>query len=159
MDTSQKNPVKTGVSMEKSITLEIELYDIIEHKKVSRQVTFTHTTNDLGEIPEWMKYEKTGRYHSEQNVFAARIGRGGQKLHSTSGSLIYFTDEAQATKCGWLRFGKKPIYTDSEGRMFFFDRSVGIRNRQAEIETFADMYVDSPFATQQEYYGSIKAGA
>lgn len=145
--------------MEKTITLEIELYDIIEHKKVSRQVTFSHTTNDLGEIPEWMKSNTTGRYYSADNVFAARIGRGGQKLHSTSGSLIYFTDEAHATKCGWLRYGKKPIFTDSEGRMFFFDRRVGIRNRQAEIETFADMYVDSPFATQQEYYGSIKAGA
>lgn len=145
--------------MEKTITLEIELYDIIEHKKVSRQVTFSHTTNDLGEIPEWMKYSKSGWYRSADNVFAARIGRGGQKLHSTSGSLIYFLDEEQATKCGWLSYGKKPIFTDSEGRLFFFDKRVSIRNRQAEIETFADMYVDSPFATQQEYYGSIKAGA
>jgi hypothetical protein len=146
--------------MEKSITLEIELYDFIERKKVSRQVTFTHTTNDLGEIPEWMKYEKSGWYRSEDNVFAARIGRGGQKLHGTHGSLVYFTDEAQAKKSGWLRSSNsKPIYTDSEGRMFFFDRKTSIRNRQAEIETFADMYVDSPFATQQEYYGSIKAGA
>jgi hypothetical protein len=43
--------------------------------------------------------------------------------------------------------------------MYFFDRRCSIRNAQAEIKTWSDLYIDSPLATQQQYYGSIKAGA
>jgi len=144
--------------MEREITLPIELYDSIQGKKITRDVTFIFSGSYAATeaVPYFdVRSQSSGRYYSEGKQFAARIGQG-QKLHGANGSIIFFKDPEQARKCGWLNFGKKPLFTDADGVMYFFDRRCSIRNAQANIETWADLYVDSPFATQQEYYGSIK---
>ena len=134
--------------MDKEITLAIELYDLISMQKITRNVTFYASGANESD---------TGFYDSKDHQFAARIGRG-VKLHSTDGTLVFFKDAEQAKKCGWLRFGRKPLFTDADGVMYFFKRDCSIRNAQAEIVTWSDLYIDSPIATQQKYYGSIKAG-
>lgn len=131
--------------MEREITLPIGLYDSIQGKTITRDVTFIL----LG------SHAETGRYYSQGHLFAAQIGQG-EKLHSADGSIIFFKDPEQARKLGWTQFGRKPLFTNADGVMYFFDRSCSIRNRQAHIKTWADLYVGSPIATQQEYYGSIK---
>jgi hypothetical protein len=145
--------------MEREITLAIELYDSISMQKITRDVTFyasgSFTTNDS--VPYANEFG-TGFYYSKDHQFAARIGRG-VKLHSTDGTIVFFKNPEQAKKSGWLQFGRKPLFTDADGVMYFFQRSCSIRNAQAEIVTWADLYIDSPVATQQQYYGSIKAGA
>ena len=139
--------------MEKAINVQIELYDSASRQKIARDITF-YAQGDQPLVDEF----GTGRYYSKGNIFAAQIGNGN-KLHSTDGSIIFFTDAERAKKLGWLQFGRKPLCTDADGVMYFFDRRCSIRNAQAEIKTWSDLYIDSPLATQQQYYGSIKAGA
>jgi len=142
--------------MEREITLPIELYDSIQGKKITRDVTFTHGYYlDTPEQIAFFEEQTSGRYYSEGKQFAAQIGNG-EKLHGADGTIIFFKDAEQARKCGWLNFGKKPLFTDADGVMYFFDRRCSIRNAHADIKTWADLYVGSPIATQQEYYGSIK---
>jgi len=138
--------------MQKEITVAIELYDSITMQKITRDVTF-YAYGDQPLVDEF----GTGRYYSKGNLFAARIGRG-VKLHSTDGVIIFFKDAERAKKLGWLNFGRKPLFVDADGVMYFFNRNCSIRNAQAEIVTWADMHIDSPVATQQKYYGSLKAG-
>jgi hypothetical protein len=144
--------------MEREITLPIELYDSIQGKTITRDVTFilSGTYAATEDVPYFdVRQQSSGRYYSQDKQFAAQIGQG-EKLHSADGSIIFFKDPEQARKCGWLNFGKKPLFTDADGVMYFFDRNTSIRNRQAHIKTWSDLYVDSPIATKQEYYGSIK---
>ena len=146
--------------MEREITLPIELYDSIQGKTITRDITFilagSYAATDA--VPYFdVREQSTGRYYSQGKQFAAQIGRG-VKLHSTDGSIIFFKDPEQARKNGWTQFGRKPLFTDADGVMYFFDRSCTIRNSQAQIKTWADLYIDSPIATQQQYYGSIKGG-
>jgi hypothetical protein len=136
--------------MEKAINVQIELYDSASRTKIARDITFY--------AHDFTLTQTSGRYYSTGNQFAAQIGNGN-KLHSTDGSIIFFKNAEEAQKCGWLNFGRKPLCTDADGVMYFFDRRCSIRNAQAEIKTWADLYIDSPVATQQQYYGSIKAGA
>ena len=141
--------------MQKEITVAIELYDRVSAKKIARDVTFYASINSFtGEI--LTDNFGTTTYSSEGHIFAAQIGRG-VKMHSTDGSIICLTPE-RAQKLGWTSFGRKPLFTDENGNMYFFNRRCSIRNAQAEIVTWADLYIDSPLATQQQYYGSIKAG-
>lgn len=140
--------------MQKEITVAIELYDRVSAKKIARDVTFYASAYNNGELVT--DNFGTVTYYSKDNIFAAQIGRG-VKMHSTDGSIFCFTPE-RATKLGWLQFGRKPLFTDENGNMYFFNRRCSIRNAQAEIVTWADLYIDSPLATQQQYYGSIKAG-
>ena len=145
--------------MKKEVTASIELYDSVKNEKITREVTFF--LSSYLKTPEQIAFfekQTEGHYYSKDNQFAARIGRG-KKLHSTNGSIIYFKDAERAKKLGWLNFGRKPLFTDEDGVMYFFERTQSIRNSEAQIETWADLYIDSPIATQQEYYGSIKAGA
>jgi hypothetical protein len=137
--------------MEREITLAIELYDSITMQRITRDVTFYASWNENNS-------GDSNFYYSKDHQFAARIGRG-IKLHSTDAAVIFFKDAEQARKQGWLQFGRKPLFTDANGVMYFFRKDCTIRNSQAVIQTWADLYIDSPVATQQQYYGSIKAGA
>jgi len=144
--------------MEREITLPIELYDSIQGKTITRDVTFILSGSYAATeaVPYFdVRSQSSGRYYSEGKQFAAQIGNG-EKLHGADGSIIFFKDADQARKCGWLNFGKKPLFTDADGVMYFFDRRTSIRNSQAQIKTWADLYVGSAIATKQEYYGSIK---
>ena len=144
--------------MEREITLPIELYDSIQAKKITRDITFylSGFWAATEAVPYFDVRERTsGHYYSKDHQFAAQIGRG-EKLHSTDGTIIFFKDPAEAKRFGWLNFGRKPLFTDADGVIYFFDRRCSIRNAQAEIKTWSDLYVGSPIATKQEYYGSIK---
>ncbi len=144
--------------MERTITASITLYDAIKRENITREVEFALAGSwDPEHNIAYAGEQSTGFYYSTGHVFAARIGRG-VKLHSTDGTIVFFKNPEQAKKAGWLNFGRKPLFTDADGVMYFFKRDCSIRNAQAQIDTWADLYIDSPIATQQQYYGSIKGG-
>ena len=127
--------------MEKQVTVKITL------SNVEREIVFTDSAT---------ANQNNLHYFTSENVFAVQIGRG-VKVHASSLSLACFTSEEQMRKCGYRE--KHIVATNEKGQIFVVNYNVSVRNRTATVIGWADLYLDTDFATKQNYYGSIKAGA
>lgn len=108
------------------------------------QITIGHETRNANFILN------EGFTRGEIDVRVAAVIGNGAKVHGHNIiALIHENMDAAMKYKGHERF------TLEDGRVISWMLHCAIRNRQARIIGFADQYIDTAAATQQNYYGSL----